>query len=448
MSQPAPTPSTGQTAALVAAAGPIVVAQFAAVIGFGLGGTSLGVAGGAIGLGAALYLGRRSARREIGRILERLLHRLRPLVPTPAAAGGSVHALIDELEAQQKLLADERAHFETVLRSLDEGVIVLDGARTVVMLNPSAEELLGIHFKAVGQRLFEVSRAPALNDLVNRAPDASGEIEFDVVRALPKVRHLLARVSFIEATGERLIVLRDVTRRRRLERMRRDFVANASHEMKTPLSVLQAASENLQRMMDKDRPEAKYVESIHRNALRMGALITDLLELAQLESGSYGLSVGPVSVADAVHQTREALAPRVDAAEAELTVDLPELPPIQADLGALERALINLVDNALKYGRPSGGHVRIRATPAGAHIRIEVEDDGPGIEARHRSRLFERFYRVDAGRSRAQGGTGLGLAIVKHLIELQGGETGYRPADPGGSVFWLSLPVAPPETGA
>jgi two-component system phosphate regulon sensor histidine kinase PhoR len=239
----------------------------------------------------------------------------------------------------------------------------------------------------------------------------------------------------------------DITEMRRLEKVRRDFVANVSHELRTPVAVIQANAETLidGALTDLERgPE--FLNAIMRNAQRLARLVSDLLDLSRIESGNFTLEIQPTEVAAAVQRAVESI--RELAARKRLTVDAKITDEFQvlADSSAFDQILTNLIVNAVKY-TPDDGHVEIRAergaVQSGAStIHIDVCDDGTGIEPRHRARIFERFYRVDPGRSREMGGTGLGLSIVKHLVVAMHGEVYVTDNPTGGSVFRVILPAA------
>ena len=185
-----------------------------------------------------------------------------------------------------------------------------------------------------------------------------------------------------------------------------------------------------------------FLDAIVRHADRMSAMVSDLLDLSKIESGNYPVERKATDVKLTIARTVDTVSQSASDKSISVVNDCRESLWALADESALEHVLTNLLDNAIKYVG-EGGSVRVRARQEGEHVTMEVEDNGPGIDRKHWPRLFERFYRIDKGRSRAQGGTGLGLAIVKHLVGLLGGEVGYRPKEGGGSVFWFTLPVAP-----
>jgi two-component system phosphate regulon sensor histidine kinase PhoR len=239
-----------------------------------------------------------------------------------------------------------------------------------------------------------------------------------------------------------LAVFVDVSETRRLEALRKDFVANVSHELRTPITAVRSAVDTLRLTLAGDPAASeRFVDIIDRNAQRLGALVEDLLDLSRIESKDYRPEAKPVSLRAVADQALTLLRARIE--EKSLDVDneiAPELPPARADRRGLEQVFTNLLDNAVKYC-PAGSSVRLRARQTERGLRVEIADTGPGIEPRHLPRLFERFYRVDSGRSRDMGGTGLGLSIVKHLVETMGGAIGVESTPGRGSTFWFTLPA-------
>lgn len=350
---------------------------------------------------------------------------------------GSLNNLSDKLEEYVAQLAEKRDQFEAVLNGMSEAVIATDERQHVTLINRAGTILLGITGRPIGKMLLETVRIPVLHEL---AAFESGEShatrEFDL--HINSQRRILARATKL-TNGGAVIVLLDVTELRRLERIRRDFVSNVSHELRTPIAIIQANAETLRDGALED-PEAasRFLDAMITNAKRLSNLIADLLDISRIEEGKFDLQLVPVSVSAALHRSAAAL--ETKAIERNFTIEIePCLDTVvSADARALDQVLFNLLDNAVKYAG-QGGRVRMRAIAEDAGIRIEVEDNGPGIEPRYRDRLFERFFRIDKGRSREMGGTGLGLAIVKHLTAAMRGETGMKPAAPHGSIFWVLL---------
>jgi two-component system phosphate regulon sensor histidine kinase PhoR len=227
---------------------------------------------------------------------------------------------------------------------------------------------------------------------------------------------------------------------RRLETVRRDFVANVSHELRTPVASVRSAAETLRMAIEHDPKAAtQFIDIIERNGRRLGELINDLLDLSRIEAKEYRLKLEDTDLRQLCEKTVAPFADRALARNMRLAVDIPDgLPAVLVDPSAFDRILTNLVDNALKYC-PDGATILVGAREAGTKIQVTVSDSGAGIDAKHLPRLFERFYRVDNGRSRDMGGTGLGLSIVKHLVEAMGGEVSVESPPGKGSTFAFTL---------
>jgi len=306
--------------------------------------------------------------------------------------------------------------------------------------------LFGLVKDSRGQTLMEVTRMHELAELVAGLsavqPTQGSELRLPGLEA--RWLDVNAAAVFDGARGRTgsVVVFHDLTRLKQLERTREEFVANVSHELRTPLSLIKGYTETL---LDgaKDHPEValKFLQTIDRNAERLKLLIEDLLIISELESGRIRLQLQPVPLAPVVAKLCEDFRPRSGARGVKLVNEVGAL-VAQADPNRLQQVLSNLVDNAIKYGRAEGT-VKIQAR-AGADGKIElcVADDGPGIPAEARDRVFERFYRVDKARSREQGGTGLGLSIVKHIVQSHGGKVWVESEPGAGSRFYFSLPKA------
>jgi two-component system phosphate regulon sensor histidine kinase PhoR len=304
----------------------------------------------------------------------------------------------------------------------------------------------------VGKTPFEVIQNEELKKLVEAAQSTSATQAAELDLSGIKPRRVLVRVVPLAGEpGGLLAVFVDVTDIRRLESMRRDFVANASHELRTPVTAVRSAAETLRFAMESDPDSAAhFLDIIERNAERLQRLVEDLLDLSRIESREFKLTFEDEAVGPLVGQVVGLFRERSEKKRIRLSADVPaELPKVRVDPRAFEQVLTNLVDNALKYS-PERASVVVRAREEERKgrkvIRVSVNDTGPGIEERHLPRLFERFYRVDTGRSRELGGTGLGLSIVKHLCEALGGPIEVESAVGKGSTFSFTLAEAGTET--
>jgi len=365
---------------------------------------------------------------------------------------GHLGAAIDQLAGSlSQTVGDLRAQSDLVSRILDgmqEGVLLLDKDGKVALMNPSLREMLLLRADVIGQPLLEVVRHAELKELLDRArttrKTCSGEVELGGL----KPRRLLVRGTAFVPTGAGagdhagglLAVFFDVTDIRRLESLRRDFVANVSHELRTPVTAILSAAETMDSALAKDPEAAKrFLGIIERNAARLQRLIEDLLDLSRIESRELRLRPERFAFEPFATHLLGMFRERADKRRITLKLEAAKTIDLDVDRRALEQVLTNLVDNAVKYC-PEGSTVALHAERADARVRLRVEDNGSGIEEKHLSRLFERFYRVDTGRSREMGGTGLGLSIVKHLVEAMGGTIEVRSTVGKGTTFEVVLP--------
>ncbi|MBI5527888.1 MAG: PAS domain-containing protein [Deltaproteobacteria bacterium] len=354
------------------------------------------------------------------------------------------HSLGSSLAETHDRLREERDLLQGVLNGMREGVLLVGSDDRVRVANPALRDMLLLSADVAGKPVHEVIKDVTFLVVFERAK--AGEVnlmsEIDVGDLKP--RHLLVNAAPLpDACGGVLAVFVDMTAMRRLETVRRDFVANVSHELRTPVASIRSAAETLRDAVGRD-PEAalEFAAMIERNAERVTRLIDDLLDLSRIESREFALNLEAIEPGPAIDHVLKIYKSRAEERGIALRAEVPDgTPPAKADRRALEQVLCNLVENAIKYS-PEGASVTVRADSAGGMIRISVQDTGPGIEARHIPRLFERFYRADAGRSREVGGTGLGLSIVKHLVEAMNGRVEVESVPGRGSAFSFSLPAA------
>ncbi len=417
---------------------------------------SLTALGSAFGLVIAAVLSNLATRlasrgwRELGILARRMAGgdlearaRAAPGEAEVADLGRSLEQLAVGLRRSLRELVGERDLLSGILTGMREGVLLVDRDGKVALLNPALREMLLLRDEDVGKLPIEVIRDAALHDLLDAArrsgKPAQGEIEVGGI----KPRKLLVRAELLEVEpGGLLVVFYDVTDLRRLETLRRDFVANASHELRTPVTSIRSAVETILAMPPQDAAmRERFFGIVERNAERLQHLIDDLLDLSKIESRELELSLEPTDVRAVAERTALLFSERAGRTGTKVVLDLPgDLPDARADARALERILFNLLDNAIKYC--PGATVTLGAEADDAQITVRVTDTGPGIEPQHLDRLFERFYRVDTGRSRQLGGTGLGLSIVKHLSEAMGGAIFVTSTVGKGTRFSLHLPKA------
>jgi two-component system, OmpR family, phosphate regulon sensor histidine kinase PhoR len=360
--------------------------------------------------------------------------------------GRALDQLTRSLQQSLQALKTERDRMDGVLSRMHEGVLMLDVSGHIVLVNPALREMLLLQ-DAIGKTPLEVIRHSELKLLLDEVV-ASGNAaskEIEVAGLMP--RRLLVRAAPLGAEqGGVFAVFFDVTEMRRLETLRRDFIANVSHELRTPVTTIRSAGETIRDIAINDAQALpRFIDIIVRNAERLGSLLDDILELSRIESRSLRLVLEPVELESLLTQIASLFRERTDRKGLELRVTAEPSPLYaQADRRALENVLTNLIDNAVKYCG-TGAVVRIGADESDGQTRIVVEDTGPGIEPTHLPRLFERFYRVDAGRSRELGGTGLGLSIVKHLVEAMGSQIRVESTPGVGSRFFFNLPRVKPD---
>ena len=338
----------------------------------------------------------------------------------------------------------EKLQLEAVLSSMVEGVIVIDRDGKVLLANPRARELLSAWGELVGRPVPEVIRSPEVDQALRDAASSEGIVVREMEVQTEKKRVLLMHASGFPQQDPRagtVAVFHDVSELRRVDEVRRDFIANASHELRTPLTSIQGFATALG-SSELDREEvSRYLDVIVRNAQRMSNLIDDLLTLSRIESGKSSLDLVEVDVLRVIETVVADFAPRFAEASIEAKVHAGVVPACLADRGALEQILSNLLSNAARYSN-LGARVDIDLEQRDGEVEIGVADTGIGIPPEDLERIFERFYRVDAARSRALGSTGLGLSIVKHLTRAMGGEIHVESQAGKGSRFSFSLRVA------
>lgn len=415
----------------------------------------IGLISSCVAFGMSLLAARLAARplKALTREVEEVLHgagAAQVIIQGEGEVKILAHAfneLLDQLRVKMQALAEERDRIGTVLEAMDGAVMALNAEQRISLVNPAARALLAFSVDPTGRTLGEITDIPELRALVAEVASAPrGErplpltAEFDLP-VTPR-RRVLARATEQPEGNGTVLLMQDVTALRHLERMRRDFVANVSHELRTPISVIRANAETLlDGAMERPDLARRFLEASLRNAERLSQLINDLLDISRIEAGRYRLDVTEIYLSEAVISAADSVEPKATAKGHVLNVDIPDDHVVMADPKALEQVLVNLLENAIKY-TPDGGTITATAHHDGDSVRVDIVDDGPGIEAKYRARVFERFYRVDKGRSREMGGTGLGLSIVKNLIEAMKGRVGVEPAHPKGSIFWFRLPAA------
>jgi two-component system, OmpR family, phosphate regulon sensor histidine kinase PhoR len=400
---------------------------------------------------AFLSAGRRVAalRRTVHRLAETTLPGWRWTEPEDLRGlTNELSAITTRLRDRLEELTEERDRAGQIVDALDDGVLLLDGAGRLLVANPAARSWFGLPDDLrPGLPAQRVLGVPQVSALAEQAAEARAPVVGNLTMVFPEARTLAMRAFPLVdrgPTGRIVVTLTDITQRRRLEVLRRDFVANASHELKTPVAAVRALAETLLTALPDD-PEAgrQFAERIAREAERLDVLARDLLDLSRVERGT--LDVEPV---DLVGLAKEVLGGYEDLAterRVRLRSELQQV-SMRGDRAQLGLLLSNLLDNALRH-TPAKGTVCVRLDAAESRALLQVADTGEGIPARELPRVFERFYRVDKARARQTGGTGLGLAIVRHVAEAHGGTVRVDSELGRGSTFTVALPVAgPPAT--
>jgi len=359
---------------------------------------------------------------------------------------GALNHMAATIKEKMRLISEGKNKLETVLANMTSGVIFINRKRQVDLVNPAAEKFLSFTGEgSLGVVQDALIKHPELSATIDRALESCGTMETEIKIESPQEAELQVVISPISDNAGNCIgvvaVLHDITERRKVERMRKDFVANVSHELKTPVTSIKGFTETLlDGALDDPETSREFVEIIDKEADRLKRVIQDLLELSRIEGKQIQLNYEPQDLSLIVKNTVHNLRGQIQSKNIKVHYDLPETPVIAAvDRDILEQILVNLVDNAVKY-TPDGGDIGITITEQSPDVIIKVWDTGPGIPPGDIDRVFERFYRVDKTRSREQGGTGLGLSIVKHLVDLHGGTVGITSKPGTGAEFFFTLP--------
>jgi two-component system phosphate regulon sensor histidine kinase PhoR len=362
--------------------------------------------------------------------------------------GETMNQMAAELRERINTITSQRSELEAVLSSMVEGVIAVDMEERILSMNQAAGEIFECHSReAEGRSIQEMIRNPDFQKLVSEGLASDTPVEKDVVFYAREEERVLSGYTTLlkDAEGSRkgiLVVLNDVTRLRKLENVRRDFVANVSHEIKTPITAIKGFVETLRDGAAKSPEEAdRFLRIVEKHVERLEAIVEDLLSLSRIEGeeerGEIVLEYRPVK--EAVSAAVQAVQVKGESKNISLRISCGEEVKARINCPLIEQAIVNLLDNAIKYSEP-GKEVRVDVEDRANEILIHVHDRGCGIERAHLDRLFERFYRVDKARSRKLGGTGLGLAIVKHIMQAHGGSVSVKSQPGVGSTFTLSLP--------
>lgn len=368
----------------------------------------------------------------------------------------SLNLTAARMDREIRMLSGERNRSSAILRSMVEGVAVIDAEERLVFYNRAFSEILSVDAAgAEGRPLIEVVRNSELLSLIRRALRGDEGLQTDITMGITQTQSFSitaapVKALDVSASGRvpegkpsgAVVVLHDVTELRRLERVRQDFVANVSHEFKTPLTAIQGFAETLLAgALDDPENNRRFLEIIRNHATRLARLTNDLLKLARIEAGKLELEFSSVGLLELIEACTETTLLKANRKEITLEITVPpQLPAVRGDAALLRDVLQNLLDNAIQY-TPARGHISVAASATAREAVITVSDTGIGIPLADSERIFERFYRVDAARSREAGGTGLGLSIAKHIVEAHGGKLWVESTVGQGSKFSFSLPL-------
>jgi len=361
--------------------------------------------------------------------------------------GRAINAMAVQARTRREALERERDERELILASMSDGVALIGGDGRIAHMNRALAELLGRPLPAEpGPPLAEYARFPELDDLLSRARAAGAERSAELRLWGPPVRRVRAAATPLEGggSGALLLVVHDLSEAETLARVRQEFVANAAHELRTPLTSLRGYAETLLdgAFEDRERREG-FARIIRDQAVRLEALVADLLSLAELERPGATLRLERFDLREATARVAGAMRHLAHEAGLAFTLEPGAALEVRADRSRIEQVLANLIDNAIKY--TERGRITVRLGGDAVYAWCEVADTGQGIPASDRPRVFERFYRVDKGRSRQQGGTGLGLSIVKHIVTLHGGNVAVESEVGAGSRFRFEIPRGGPD---
>lgn len=350
--------------------------------------------------------------------------------------------MTQQLRHQIEALETERSKMAAVLGEMTDGVLIVDEAGQVQLINPAAEGMFEIdHSQALGRSLVEVLRHHQMVELWRRCQE-TGESQAATLEISARKLYLQGVATPLGRAlpGSTLLLFQNLTRLRRLETVRRDFISNISHELRTPLASLKALAETLLESALDDPPAARrFLQRMETEVDALSLMVSELLELSRIESGRVPLQLVATRPLDLVNQAVERLRLQAERASLSVCIECPEdLPEIQVDAKRMEQVLVNLLHNAIKF-TPAGGKITVRAQAQRERILFAVQDTGVGIAVEDLPRIFERFYKAD--RARSGGGTGLGLAIARHLVEAHGGQIWAESEKGKGSTFYFSVPV-------
>ena len=358
--------------------------------------------------------------------------------------GLRLEKVFEDLQQLNKQIAKRESGMQTIFSAMHDALLVVDSNRHLILVNETFRRLFALPEISEGAPLREIVRDATLDRVIDDALDRGGPVRIELMLGGSKIEldAVATRNNAGEITGA-LVLFHDITELKKIDQVRRDFVANVSHELRTPLSILRGYIETLLDSPETSRAEvSRILKVMERHSKRLDLLVDDLLTLAQLESGNPNLQLGDIALSSFFRELIRDWEKKLATKRLKAVVDLPsDLPAIRADRARLQEALYNLLDNAVKYSRENG-EIRLIARQRDEEMVLSVSDDGVGIAGDELPRIFERFYRVDKARSHdSVRGTGLGLAIVKHIAQLHGGRVEAESELENGTTIRVVLPI-------
>jgi len=359
----------------------------------------------------------------------------------------ALNDMADEINAKVKNISSEKAKLEAILSSMFEGIMLTNERGEILLLNPSIRKLFFIDSSPEGRKPLEVIRNNAIQEIVDRVLHENREvITQEVSISIPEQKTIM--INGVPIVKDNVIegavfVFHDITELKRLEEIRKDFVANVSHELRTPISSIKGYAETLlDGKADNEDTVKEFLSIIYQDSNRLANLIDDLLDLSKIESGKMKMDFEPLEILPIVSRCVNVLDKSAKDKTLSIKLDIPaDLSKVLGDHKRLSQVFLNLLDNAIKY-TPEGGSITVNATNKEQIVQIDISDTGIGIAEKDLPRIFERFYRVDKARSRELGGTGLGLSIVKHIIQAHNGQVWVQSTLGQGSTFSFTIPIA------
>ena len=353
----------------------------------------------------------------------------------------SISEISENLKNKINLIGKQRDQFGSVLDDLGEGIIVTDNEGNITFENDQFSQILNLKKNVHGASIKDLG-VKSLGYLFRRSKKKKrADIEFEIELNDKSTRWVLANINQSKNTKEYIVVVHDITQLRSLDSMRRDFISNLSHELRTPVSVIRANSETLIDSALDDKKQAKvFAKAILRNAERLTDMVSSLLDLSRIEYGELKLNFQEINLNSYFENYIQSIASLAKKKDINILCKLQHKGSVNADAQAIERIMNNLIDNAIKYSDKGSDITILTSNEDDNYIKVMVEDNGEGISAEDKDHIFSRFYRTASARATENQGSGLGLAIVKHLVNSLNGEVGIESKPQQGSVFWFTLP--------